>query len=114
MLLPAPLQLTAELRTLGHAPDAARAFRLTRAIGEEGLSFAADLPFEPGRPLAISLRLPDDEAPLALEGHVVLVRPDDEASEGESARPRAVAFHSPDADTRLRLRRYVDERILEP
>jgi hypothetical protein len=96
---PAPLRVTAEIRALDAGVQVVRVFRLTRAIGEDGVAFARELPFEPGRPVRVELRLPDDPAPLAAAGRVT--------SEG-------VELGAVDSETRARLRAYVIERMSLP
>jgi len=110
--LPAPLAVAAEIRALDVGPRIDRVWRLTRAIGEVGVRLERDLPFEAGRPVGVTLTLPDDDAELSASGIVEGVAPDDEAAEGEAARPRAVAFRSLADDVRLRILRYVKERSL--
>jgi hypothetical protein len=110
--LPAPLAVAAEIRALDVGPRLDRVWRLTRAIGEEGLRLERDLPFEAGRPVGVVLTLPDDDVALSTSGTVETVPPDDEAAEGEVARPRAVVFGALGDDARRRIRRYVKERSL--
>jgi len=125
-----PLAVTVEVRALppqgrrpaddGHrpaddgSPAPARAFRLSRAVGESELRLAGDLPFEPGRPVTAELTLPDDDRPLLATGVVRAVPPDDEATEGEAGRPRAIAWKTLDADARRRLAAYMQERMRSP
>lgn len=93
-----------------------RYFRLTRAIGPDGVELAREVPFEPRRPVEVTLRLPpplagpagpslEDEGPLMMLGVVV-------AGGGEAT--RRVAFTALDEDAKRRILRYVEERILTP
>jgi hypothetical protein len=107
----APIAVAVEIRALDTGPRLTRAFRLSLAIGEDGLRLERDLPFEPGRPVSVELVLPDETRPLRATGTVVAVAPDDEQDEGESSRPRAVAFTSLDPEARRRVVRYVAERM---
>jgi hypothetical protein len=104
----APLAVAVEVRARDTGPRLARAFRLSRAIGAEGLRLDTDLPFEAGRPVSIELYLPDDPAPVRADGRVTAVPPDD--GEDEAARPRGVTFTRIDPDTKIRIARYVGER----
>ena len=92
----APLAVSVEIRALDAA---ARAFRLSHSIDERTLELERDLPFEPGRPVAVELTLPDDVAPLQATGVV--------------ATPTAIALR-PDQAARKRLAAYVTERMLAP
>jgi hypothetical protein len=92
-----------------------RCWRLSRSIGEEGLSFARDLPFDAGRPLVLELTLPgDEEGPMTLEGIALRIAPDDEETEGQAARVRAVSFTRFGEGERKRLHRYIAERMQIP
>jgi hypothetical protein len=110
----APLAVTVEIRALDTQPRLVRAFRVSRAIGEDLLRLGGDLPFEPGRPVSVELTLPDDERPLRATGVVAAVAPDDEAAEGEASRPRAVVLTAIDPDARSRLVAYISERTRSP
>lgn len=107
----APIAVTVEVRALDVGPRLDRAFRLSAAIDEHGLRLERDLPFEPGRPVAALLSLPDDPAPVSVRGTVAAVPPDDEEREGQASRPRAVSFTGLDGETRRRILRYVEERM---
>ena len=107
----APIAVAVEVRALDTGPRLHRAFRLSLAIGEDGLRLERDLPFEAGRPVSVELLLPDDTRPLRASGTVVAVAPDDEERDGESSRPRAIEFTSIDPDARRRVVRYVAERM---
>jgi len=109
---PAPLAVAAEIRALDVGARLDRVWRTTRAIGVDGVRLERDVPFEAGRPVAVTLTLPDDDAALSATGVVEPVPPDDEAREGEAARPRAIAFTALSEDARRRLQSYVRERTL--
>jgi hypothetical protein len=109
----APLQVTALIRVLdAGAQKIDRVWRLSRAVDEDRLLLHRDLPYEAGRPVRVELTLPDDDTPLAAIGRVEGVAPSvEEERLGEHARPRAIVFTSiADAD-RVRLTRYVTERL---
>lgn len=112
MQLLAPLLVTAEIRLLDVGPRVDRVWRLTRAVGEDGVRVARDLPWEHGRPVRVELTLPGDERAIHATGMIVAVAPDAEDEEGERARPRAIAFRGLDEDARRRLAGYVQERTL--
>ena len=110
----APLAVTVEIRALDTGPRLERAFRVSRGVDATTLRLERDLPFEAGRPVSVELTLPDERAPLRATGVVAGVAPDDPASEGEAARPRAVTLTSLDPDARRRLAAYVTERTRVP
>src|SRR5262245_50513263 len=99
MRAPAPVGVTVEIRALDTGERVDRVWRAAAAIGDEGIRFEHELPWEPQRPVSTTFRLPDDEAALTLIGTV--------------AAPDAVRFSPLDADARRRVVRYVQERMLE-
>lgn len=107
----APLAVPVEIHAVG---TGTRAFRLSRGISETLLRLERDLPFETGRPVSAELLLPDDARPIQFTGMVSLVPPDHAESEGEAARPRALAIQSMAPDDRRRVVAYVTERMLSP
>jgi hypothetical protein len=116
-----PLAVTVEVIQIGSlgsqerpGSGVPRAFRLSRGMDETVIRFERDLPFEPGRPVAIELNLPDDPQPITGAGVVTLVPPDDEASEGQAGRPRAVVITALEPDARRRLAAYLSERTRSP
>jgi hypothetical protein len=100
----APLAVPVEIRALDVGPRLQRAFRLSEGIGEHALRLERDLPFEVGRPVAVRLTLPDDDAlrESALDLTAIV------------AQPRQLTFTSLPADARARLQRYVSERMPSP
>ena len=94
--LRAPIAVPVEIR----APKR-RVFRLTAAVGEDGLRLAGSAPFEPGRPVDVRFDLLDGEGALALRAIV---------EEGEAGADR-LAFVDPPADARELIRRYVHGRL---
>jgi hypothetical protein len=94
--LRAPIAVPVEIR----AP-ARRLFRLTAAVGEDGIRLARGASFEPGRPVDVRFRLPDGGGELALTAVV---------AEGEAADDR-IAFVDPPAGAREAIRRYVHQRL---
>jgi hypothetical protein len=94
-----PLAVTVEIRALDTGTRLVRAFRVTRELDETMLRFERDLPFEPGRPVAAELTLPDDDRPIVVTG---------------IAAPAAVAIRSADDDARRRLAAYFTERNRSP
>ena len=109
-----PLAVTVEIRALDSGARLLRAFRLSRGLDEGLVRFERDLPFEPGRRVAIEYALPDDPQPISGTGVVTDVAPDDEALEGEVSRPRAVSVTALDPDGRRRLVAYLSERTRSP
>ena len=94
--LRAPIAVPVEIR----APKR-RVFRLTAAVGEDGVRLARGAPFEPGRPVEVRFDLPDGLGALALPAIV---------GEGDAADDQLV-FVNPPADAREVIRRYVHGRL---
>jgi len=94
--LRAPIAVPVEIR----APKR-RVFRLTAAVGEDGIRLAGVAPFEPGRPVDVRFDLPDGGGALALRAIV---------EEGEAAADR-LAFVDPPSGAREAIRRYVHGRL---
>lgn len=86
-------------------------FRLTHALGEEGMLLSKPLPWEARRPVQLRWRLPGEDATIDCTGVIQEVRPE---REDEEATPRAVAFVGLDEAVRARIRQYVLERTLLP
>jgi hypothetical protein len=111
----APLAVAVEVRALDVGARLVRAFRLSSSIGEDGIRLERDLPFEPGRPVAVELVLPDDAEPVRATGVVLAVAPspadEEPEGDGEVARPRGVGFTHLPAEVRRRVLRYVEERM---
>jgi PilZ domain-containing protein len=94
--LRAPIAVPVEIR----APKR-RVFRLSAAVGEDGIRLARGTAFEPGRPVDVRFALPDGGGALALPAIVDAGdAPDDE-----------IAFVDPPADAREAIRRYVHGRL---
>jgi hypothetical protein len=121
--LPAPLHVTVLVRALDTGPQLERVWRLSCAVGEEGVLLRRDLPFEAGRPVRVELTLPDQDQLIAAIGVVTDVAPDpdDEAAENDQPsddeeadrpRPRAVTFTALDPLARRQLAKYIEERML--
>jgi hypothetical protein len=131
--LPAPLHVTVLVRALDVGPRLERVWRLSCAVGEEGVRLRRDLPFEAGRPVQVELTLPDQDVPLSATGIVAEVRPDasfdeyepsndpndpnaanenDGDTDADRPRPRAVVFTALDPIARRSLAQYVEERML--
>lgn len=97
----APLAVAVEVRALDVGDRNLRAFRTSSGISEKEISVELALPFEPGRPVAVELFLPDDPLPVRAVGLVA----------GPPEEPRAVTFTRIDPDARVRVARYVEERL---
>jgi hypothetical protein len=105
MHTPAPLAVAVEVRVLDAGTRVDRVWRTARLIGEDGLILEVDLPYEPRRPVHVSLRLPDELGlPIEATGLVEPVR----FTDGE--RPRGVRFTSIEPAARERIVAYVQER----
>ena len=93
--LRAPIAVPVEIR----AP-AGRVFRLSAAVGEDGIRLARGASFEPGRPVDVRFELPDGGV-LALRAII---------AEGD-AQDDDLGFVDPPSDAREALRRYVHGRL---
>ena len=103
--LRAPVAVAVELRGAGH--DDRRAFRLAAAVGEDGLRLEGPAPFEIGRPVDVRLFLPDDPDIVTVRAEIALGDGDGEGEHGG----REVTFLDAPADVRLRIDRYVADRL---
>jgi hypothetical protein len=110
--LRAPIAVPVEIRA-----NAGRTFRLAWNIGEDGLRLAAELPFEPGRPVQVRFRLPDGEG-FSLAAEVADPDAGDSAEDGRGStgEPRSweLVFVEPPSEARIALRRYVHQRLELP
>jgi hypothetical protein len=106
MQAPAPVAVPVEITLLDAGDRTERAWRLTLSIGEQGVAFERDLPFERGRPVRLSFVLPDDD-PTALA-------PVGKTREDREGRTRLVELTSIAAPERKRIVAYVQERMLIP
>ena len=106
-----PLRVTVEIRALDVGPRLDRVWRLTRGLTQDGLAIGKDLPWDAGRPVALTLALPDDGPAVTLQGLIEGVAPEAPERDGERARPRAVRFTDVPPEARVRLDRYLKERI---
>lgn len=94
----APAAIPVVIRAL--EKDAERFWRLSLEVGEAGIEFESDLPFEEGRLVEVEFTLPDDELLITLSG---VVKTSDR-----------VLFTSLHEDARLHLHRYFIERMSVP
>jgi hypothetical protein len=101
--LQAPAAVPVELRA-----SRRRVFRLSRAVGEEGVCLERTAPFELGERLELSLVLPEGEAPLTVRATVEAL--DDEEEQQERG-GRGLRFIDPPQDVRRVLRDYVAQRL---
>ena len=116
-LLTAPLRVPVECKPAGGGP---RWFRTAREISEEGMLLERALPEELAtdlrRPLSLLFLLPDDAQPLSLTARAIELPADpardDDKTTALSLR-RGLRFIQPDEETRARIARYVEARLLE-
>jgi hypothetical protein len=110
--LQAPAAVPVELRG-----SRRRVFRLSHALGEEGISLVRPAPFDPGEPVEIRVRVPEGDEPVILTLHatVELMEGDDAdgatASSGGRPGGRGLRLTDPPHDARLVLARYVARRL---
>ncbi len=113
--LPAPLAVAVEIRLLDAGTRVERVWRVSAAIGEPGLRLANPVPFAPKRPVTVTLRFPDDDAPFVAHGTIATERRPAarESEDGPDNEPRAtlVAFTSIDPGAKARLMNYLEERM---
>jgi hypothetical protein len=102
--LRAPIAVPVEIR----APKR-RLFRLTWAIGEDGIRLERAAPFERGRPVEVRFALPDGEA-LALRAEMG----DDEDDPDHDERSRELLFIDAPVEARLAIHHYVAARLELP
>lgn len=125
MSLRAPLAVVVEIRV-----DERRWFRLSRNVGEDGLTLQRPLPIEVGRPVELRLKLPlapgpagsgatpgtggasggreEDDATVVLRAELSL--DDDDEPHGHTG-GRALVFLDPPRERRALIARYVKERL---
>ena len=102
----APLRVPVELRRAGSGTATAsgaaapRWFRTARGISVEGLRFAVSVPDDLDGPLEVRFHLPEDPAPVTAAARV------------EGAERRGARFLTLEAEARLRIARYVEERLM--
>ena len=99
------MAVSVEVRVVGD-PDR-RAFRLARAVSEDGIRLERPAPFEIGRPVDIRFALPDEPEVLALRAEIALGDDDGEGEHGG----RELAFIEPGRDARRSIHRYVAARL---
>ncbi len=117
----APLRVPVELRA-DSSDGGARWFRLARAVSVDGLALLHPLPpelrEEPDRPLLATFHLPSapvadeergEQEPLRLAARAIAPRLDEEHAAGA---PGEVRFVRLDEESRARIARYVEERLL--
>jgi hypothetical protein len=119
----APLHVTVLVRAIDAGSRVDRVWRLSQHLSLTSLRLRRDLPFEPGRPVALTLALPDDDVDrsLHLTGIVRQVTParheQDELEEAgldpREPRPRAVELIDLSVEDRAALLRYIEERNME-
>jgi hypothetical protein len=108
--LRAPIAVAVEVRArMGTADEPRRAFRLARAVGEDGVRLERAAPFEPGRPVEIRFALPGGET-VAARAEVLHADGDDER-ESAGAGGRELAFIEPSGAARAAIGAYVEARL---
>jgi len=85
-----------------------RVFRLSAAVGEDGVELSRRAPFEIGRPVEISFGLPGGQSALVLRATVAFGSGDHD--DGGENGGRELAFIDPPAEARRDIHRYVTER----
>jgi hypothetical protein len=94
--------MTVEIREAAARPDPERRFRLTRAVGRDGIDLDVPVDFAAGQPVTVRLRLPGSERRLELAATV--------GGDLDGA-PRELLFGNLAADARDALVAYVEERL---
>lgn len=113
--LRAPMAVPVEVRAqLGSGAEERRAFRLSAAVGEDGVRLFRAAPFEIGRPVNIRFALPAGPS-LALRAEVLPVQDErDDEDEHQGAAGRELAFIEPPSDARAAINAYVRARLSLP
>jgi hypothetical protein len=102
--LRAPLAIPVQIRV-----GERRCFRLSRAVGVDGLRLERPAPFDPGQPVIATFTLPDGGTPLGVRA---VVEPDDDDDDGEGEQGgRELAFPALPSEARDAVVRYVAERL---
>ena len=98
----APGRMTVEIREGAARPDPVRRFRLTTAVGRDGLDLDRPVDFDAGQPVLVRLRLPGQARTMELAGTV--------AGDAETA-PRSIEFADLPVEDRTDIVAYVEERL---
>jgi hypothetical protein len=85
-----------------------RIFRLSRELGEEGVTLERPAPFELGARVELRLMLPGGEEPITLRARVEAL---DDAEELAEQGGRGLRFLEPPHEARRALRTYVAQRL---
>ncbi|HVZ71286.1 MAG TPA: hypothetical protein VHJ20_02830 [Polyangia bacterium] len=122
--LRAPVAVPVEIRVGDVGSDARRVFRLSAAIGEDGVRLVRPAPFEIGRPVAVRFTLPGATAgepaaaaPLALDAELLHADAADEREHEDSPAGtggRELTFLHPSTEAREAIRAYVRARLSLP
>jgi hypothetical protein len=102
MGLRAPGRVTVEIREVAERPDPVRRFRLTRAVGRDGIDLEQPVDFAVGQPVLVRLRLPGHERQLELAGTVAA---------SDDGPPRSIDLGALAAEERGIIVAYVEERL---
>jgi hypothetical protein len=102
MGLRAPARVTVEIREVAARPDPVRRFRVTRAIGRDGIDLAQPVDFAVGQPVLVRLRLPGRDRTLELPGTV---------SADPSGAPIGIQLEDLPTQDRTDIVAYVEERL---
>ncbi|MBI5479513.1 MAG: hypothetical protein HY906_11685 [Deltaproteobacteria bacterium] len=102
MGLRAPARMTVEIREVAARPDPVRRFRLTRAVGRDGIDLEQPIDFGVGQPVLVRLRLPGHERLLELAGTVAA---------SDDGPPRSLDLDDLGAEERGVIVAYVEERL---
>ncbi|MFH0900982.1 MAG: PilZ domain-containing protein [Pseudomonadota bacterium] len=105
MTFPAPLAVSVEIRNLARDQHIQRVWRLSSAIGVDGLSLERNTPFCSGTRVVIELRLPDQQQPVSVVGTIREAECDE-----STERPAVVEFGELDAEARALIIGYIEER----
>ena len=102
MGLRAPARVTVEIREVAARADPVRRFRVTRAVGRDGIDLDQPLDFAIGQPVLVRLRLPGQERQLELFGTVAA---------DPSGAPMGIQLEDLPAQDRTDIVAYVEERL---
>lgn len=100
-----PVEIRAQLGTRSNS-QLVRVFRLSRAVGEDGVRLERAAPIEVGRPVQVAFALPGSDEPIVASARIVAAGEDHDDSAG-----RELAFGELPSEARARIGHYVAERL---
>lgn len=103
-----PVEIRAELGSKS-SPQVIRLFRLSRAVGEDGVRLERAAAIEVGRPVQVAFALPGSDERIVATARIAATDGDQDDSGG-----RELSFGELPSEARARIGRYVAERLRLP